>query len=1433
MRLLALAGFVGLLTLARPAAAQLQESFTDGDFTQNPAWSGQTADFLVNPALRLQSNGPAVTTTVRALATPCRVSGAAVWEFWANLKFATSSGNLADVFLLSDSARLQGGGHGYFVRLGGTPDEVALFRKDGPTAAPVYVVDGPDGLLASSTDNLVRIRVTRDAAAEWTLEADPTGAGTAYALQGTGIDSTYRNAQWLGVLTRYSATNNLKFFFDDFRVTDTAPPSLRAVASTSATTLRLTFDEPLAGAQTPGTYTLAGLGAATAATLDPQNAAVVNLTFGATLPAGRNVLTVGVAEDLYGNVTPGPLRGAFQFAIPATPPAPGELLINELYIDPSPVVGLPPGPFVELLNVSARPLDLTGCRLRDATATGSGGTLLPPVAARVLAPGQTAVLCRTADTAAYRLLLAPLGLRPVPVSSFPTFNLSGDQVRLFNATGQRLDYLRYTDAWYQDPVKKLGGWSLEKRNPLLTCADATNWLASTDPSGGTPGRRNSVFSSGPDTTPPVLAGATLRNALTVALTFSEPIDTASAPLTAFALTPGGGARFTAVRYVPDSLRVVLLTLSAPLTQGVSYALTASGLRDCPGNVAPALTAPLLLAVAPAPGDVVINELYIDSNPVVGLPTGQFVEILNVSTKTLDLTGWKLQDLSTVGANAGGRLTGGRLAPGQYAVLCPVADTAAYRGLLAPLGVRPVPVTSFPLLNQSGDQVRLLGPGGIPELDRLTYTDAWYQDAAKQAGGWSLEKRNPLLTCPDGANWQASTDPSGGTPGRRNSTYDPTPDTRPPGLVRVAVPDGQTLVVTFSEPVDSLSAGPGAFRLDPALPISQTAFDPNQRATVTLRLGAPLAAGVRYTLFTTGIRDCAGNAPAVPLAIAVGLGTEPGLYELEITEILADETPNFGNLPLTEYIEIHNPTARLLDLSDISLRKQGATGNAARFPAGATLAPGAYAIVCGSTRGALFGQYQAPVFPLTNFPALNNSGDTLVLRRPDGQLLFSVAYRDAWYRDPEKQAGGWSLEMIDTAWPCGGAPNWTASVSGGNGTPGQPNSVRAALPDQVPPAVESARVLPDGRRVRIRFTEKLDSLSTLDPAAYALTLPGAAAPTVTGARVRGPEFREVDLTLAAPLAVGLTYRLRFGTGGTGTARVTDCAGNAAPDTLTAALLVPETPRPGDVVVNEILFNPRPGGADFVEIYNRSTRVLDLSGWLLANLRGDSLYQPRPLPPFTLRPGALVAVSPQPDSVAKQYPLSVDRARLLAVAALPSYPDDAGTVVLLGPDSTVLDQVAYDQRQHFALLNNAEGVSLERLDANGPSEAANFASATADVGFATPGRANSQRRTATTPPENALQIEPRVIPPGMTSFALISYALPAPGYVGNLTIFDAQGRRTRRLVQQQTLSQTGAFQWDGSTDDRQPAPTGYYLVYAEFFDLSGALTVVKQTVAVAPR
>jgi hypothetical protein len=200
---------------------QLQERFSDGDFTRNPAWIGDVNFFTVNAARQLQTNGPAVTGTELQLATSCQAVTGTTWEFYARLNLATSSGNYTDIYLVSDSANFKGRNSGYFVRIGGTPDEVSLFRKDAG-ANPVYLINGRDGTIGGATDNVVKVKVSRNGQSRWTMWVDGSGSGQNYREEGSAEDATYQQSAYMGVLVKYSSANNQRFFFDDFIVTDSS-----------------------------------------------------------------------------------------------------------------------------------------------------------------------------------------------------------------------------------------------------------------------------------------------------------------------------------------------------------------------------------------------------------------------------------------------------------------------------------------------------------------------------------------------------------------------------------------------------------------------------------------------------------------------------------------------------------------------------------------------------------------------------------------------------------------------------------------------------------------------------------------------------------------------------------------------------------------------------------------------------------------------------------------------------------------------------------------------------------------------------------------------------------------------------------------------------------------------------------------------------------
>jgi hypothetical protein len=76
--------------------AQMNDSFTDGDFSSNPAWSGDIQQFKVNTAFQLQLNSGGEGQS--SLVTPVSPADSMEWSFWVKLGFSPSENNWRKYF---------------------------------------------------------------------------------------------------------------------------------------------------------------------------------------------------------------------------------------------------------------------------------------------------------------------------------------------------------------------------------------------------------------------------------------------------------------------------------------------------------------------------------------------------------------------------------------------------------------------------------------------------------------------------------------------------------------------------------------------------------------------------------------------------------------------------------------------------------------------------------------------------------------------------------------------------------------------------------------------------------------------------------------------------------------------------------------------------------------------------------------------------------------------------------------------------------------------------------------------------------------------------------------------------------------------------------------------------------------------------------------
>jgi hypothetical protein len=657
------------------------------------------------------------------------------------------------------------------------------------------------------------------------------------------------------------------------------------------------------------------------------------------------------------------------------------------------------------------------------------------------------------------------------------------------------------------------------------------------------------------------------------------------------------------------------------------------------------------------------------------------------------------------------------------------------------------------------------------------------------------------------------------------------DTDPPTLQSLKVLTAKQLQVNFSEALEANSAQNSlnySVNNQVGNPTSAV-LDAISKTSVILTFNQDFPSQVLCSLTAQDIQDLAKNKmPAQSLDFTFIRSFAPVYNELIISEIMADPRGSaqpLNPLPDGEYIELYNRGNRILNLKNCILKDASSSQIFPEF----LLFPNDYLILTDESQAPDF-QGFGKIIGLTNFPSLTNSGELLTLQNANNDLLFAVNYSDEWYQNNSKKDGGWSLEMLDVNAPCRDADNWQASEAERGGSPGKINSIQEARPDLESPQLLRALAL-DNQTLIAVFDKKMNPNSLLFPENYSIN-PNIGIQAVT--MEDNLFFKTVRLQLSQPLQIQTTYQLRVN-------NVSDCAGNLLQNQNQAVFGLPELGDSLDIILNEILFNPRTGGSDFVELYNNSSKFINLKDWKIANLSDGIIANQTIISPDNqvLAPQTYLVLTTDILNIQSNYPKCLAKttlANFLKMSSLPSYNDDVGTFFLINAQGKLLERLDYQDDWHNPLLAIKDGVSLEKISFALPSNArTTWQSAAQSEDFATPGYRNSQ-----TLPNGGgggeVSVNPPVFTPngdGDRDFTVIELRLAQGGYTLNLSIFDREGREIRQLAKNQLGGTQNSFVWDGTDDAGNRTRTGSYLLYIKALAPNGEQKVWKEKVVVGTK
>ncbi|MFO7978246.1 MAG: lamin tail domain-containing protein [Bacteroidales bacterium] len=778
------------------AWGQLHDSFSDGNFSSNPIWSGHTNLFVVEQGmLRLNDSQPGYAFLV----TQNTMIESAQWDFWVRLAFTPSTNNHPKIFLTSNSHQLDSILNGYYIQIGkdGTDNKrLFFFRQDGD--ASVELMAGT-GNIATGSNNKLHIRATRDKHGNWALFADPAG-GNLMMPQGEVFDNTHTTTSWFGISCRYTISNSNRFWFDDFYVGDIIPDHepfrVNNIKVMAANALEVSFNkivEPVSAQKVPSYFVNHEVGMPLIAGLDDTRPNIVNLVFEKNFPVNLlHELHIVNVKDLAGNVMD-PFIGEFVYYKSGR----FDVVFNELMVDPTPEVGLPGFEYIELANTTDLPINLEGWILQH----GEVRKELPDCNI----PAGGLLVLTTEDAMPF---LQDYG-NVVSVAGWSSTALTnaGTSLLLFDPDQQLISFVSYTDRWYADPARDKGGWSLEKIDPLNDCQGAENWKASNDPLGGTPATPNSVLAVNHDVVSPRLLRAGYLGPQTITLFFSEPMDELSLIHPEhYQIVPLPGLKEWLPHPVavhpelPDFSRVTL-QIGQPLEPGTIYEVRVQNLTDCAANP---LYQQQVLAAVPEPAhplDVVINEILF--NPSAG--GARYAELYNRSSKVIDLSNYLLCSHDTVAQTHTSLMeisTGSYLFfPDTWLVITPDPEAVKLQ-FMTPHPDAFLGSGSLPGTNNTGG-ILVLAHKSLEVIDRVVFHQEMHLPLLTSTRGVSLERLNPSRPSADQTNWHSAAQSAGfGTPAYQNSQFTLNQDQHPDPveiypLVFTPDGDGQQDVLNIS------------------------------------------------------------------------------------------------------------------------------------------------------------------------------------------------------------------------------------------------------------------------------------------------------------------------------------------------------------------------------------------------------------------------------------------------------------------------------------------------------------------------------------------------------------------------------------------------------------------------------------------------------------
>ena len=1351
------------------AFAQLSEDFSDGEMVHQPAWMGDTGRFMVNNSFQLQSKNFYRGDTAY-LSTSSSYNQNAVWEFYVQMNFDPSTGNLFRYYFISDNQFLNQSLNGYYLQIGesGSSDSYDLFRQTNNSSTKI--IDGASKARVYVDTLKTFIRMVHDRNGNWFLYSKAIDS-TNWILEGSTFDNTHNISNVTGIYIRHTSTRSDKFIFDKLNIqqyqADTTSPEILFTSVLNDSTINIEFNESIDTFNVYDKHNYVLNNSTHPKYIQFNNFSnTIDVIFTGYLPNGNNTLRLPVFKDLYGNLQQLNDSINFNYTAPILSVL-GDIIITEIMADPSPVISLPAVEYLEIYNQSQKNLTLNGFSISDGTSTGMIGNYS-------IAPYEFIILCKAIDTQ----LLNSYG-RVIGLNTWPSLNNLSDSLVLKNSKNEVIDIVKYDINWYKDALKKDGGYSLEKVDYTNQCSAFYNWMASASQNGGTPGQKNSYWIESHENKIFKINQVFIKNDSTIVIQFNETPDTAIAIQNVKYRINGLNIQAKSIKWIGENRHDIELIYDYKFNRKRNYKMNIGNIITCDGTHLEENYITIRQSTIDDTSTVSISELMIDPLPVVQLPSNEYIEIYNHNNYDLDIVNWKLRYNSSDFI-----IPNKKLLANEYYILCNIKDTMLFLEYGNVIGI-----VSFPSLSNTSAKLSIINHKNML-VDEVSYDVNWHDDQLKKSGGWSLEQIDPFSNCNGITNWSSSKNELGGSPGFENSIKNFYSDFTDLKVLSIKNTNDKIFELKFNKSFIGTGINPAQFYF---VTNKQYLFFPDSvqvntpySKTAKMYFNTPIPAGT-YQVVCHSLSYCGRNDTNVFYKLEIREQSEDD--EIIISELMVDPSPSEG-LPIAEYIEIYNKGTKKYDLQ-LQLYDNR---NIALIDID-SIESGEYKIITDYSNKDLWDGYKNVVL-VNDMPNLNNQSDSIYLKVLEGKVLDSVFYDiEQWHED--KRKGGYSLELGVNDYKCKSTYLWGNAIDNMAGSPGRKNSF---TPDQnkLKPEILSEEFV--NNLYKITTNQNIQSLKIItDDNEYKPTY-------FTDDKIIYIETSELkdDELIKLYLDIETCFKYQFDT--------------------TIYIQKNNKQEYQQIIINEVLFNSYAESSDYIELYNNSDRAINLKGFRLQSKKSDytvvdsiTLFKSN----YYLLPNDYVVFTEDKQSVIMNY-RTKNKEKIIEINKLINMNDKEGNVYLLDETGKTLDQMYYSENMHLNWLDDIDGRSLERrsFEIEG-IVAENWASASDDIGKGSPGVLNSQNSYKMHDQNEEFYLSKKLISPnadGYSDLLELNYHLKNRSMVIRINVFDQQGRFVTNIYNDYSISNEGILTWDLSQNNVK-IQNGLYLIFIEGISDSG--------------